>query len=66
MKSSISRVYGVHNMFSAYHGTDSQAAPRVLYPRHKFTHLVLEFRGRTEKLVIMDKSQVQCDTTIHT
>ena len=23
MKSSISRVYGVHNMFSAYHGTDS-------------------------------------------
>ena len=39
MKSSISRVYGVHNMFSAYHGTDSvfaQAAPRVLYPRHKF------------------------------
>ena len=26
-------------MFSAYHGTDSvfaQAAPRVLYPRHKF------------------------------
>ena len=23
-------------MFSAYHGTDSQAAPRVLYPRHTF------------------------------
>ena len=26
-------------MFSAYHGTDSQAAPRVLYPRHKFQKL---------------------------
>ena len=40
LKSSMSRVYGVHNMFSAYRGTDSvfaQAAPRVLYPWHKIS-----------------------------
>ena len=34
-------------MFSAYHGTDSvfaQAAPRVLYPRHKFQKPLRLFR----------------------